>query len=85
MRVGRGVKGGEDGGGEGVRGERVGDERGGERKRGEEVEGIVPYLLRIMEADLAYSHAAVFLQVRPRGVDHGDVVALVAYERSGPD
>lgn len=40
----------------------------------------MPYLLRIMEADLAYGHAAVFLEVRPRGVDHRDVVALVAYK-----
>lgn len=56
---------------------------GGKGEGAEEVEEKVPYLLRIMEADLAYSHAAVFLEVRPRGVDHGDVVALVACKRSG--
>jgi len=56
-----------------VKKERKGEVWGGGRRK-------MPYLLRIMEANLAYSHAAVFLKVRPRGVDHGNIVALIAYK-----
>jgi hypothetical protein len=36
------------------------------------------YLAGILEANLANFHASILLEVRPRGVDNGDVVFLVA-------
>lgn len=35
----------------------------------------------VLEADLADGHAAVLLEIRPRRVDDGDVVLLVALDR----
>lgn len=35
-------------------------------------------LFLVLEAHLAYGHATVFLQIRPRSVDYCDVVLLVS-------
>lgn len=40
---------------------------------------MVAYLAMVLEANLANLHAAVLLQVRPRGVNDRNVVFLVAY------
>lgn len=39
------------------------------------------HLAGVLEADLPDGHAAVLLKVRPRRVDDGDVVLLVALDR----
>jgi len=38
-------------------------------------------LARVLEADLADGHTAILLEVRPRRVDDGDVILLVALDR----
>lgn len=40
---------------------------------------MVAYLAMVLEANLADLHAAILLQVRPRGVNDRNVVLLVAY------
>ncbi len=40
----------------------------------------VTHLPRIVKADLSHGHTAVFLEVRPWRVYHGDVILLVALD-----
>ena len=42
------------------------------------------HFLRVVEADLPNCHAAVLFQVRPGGVDDGDVVFFVPFVDSAP-
>ena len=40
------------------------------------------HLARVLEADLANFHGAIFLEIGPRGIDDGNVVLLIAWRMS---